>query len=93
MLKLFAKKSTRLQIVSDLHFESLPYKIDYSKIISPIAPNLAVLGDICPVENKEYAKFLNYCSTHFQKVFIIASITPILKSTIWKLINTLMIYV
>lgn len=63
-----------IQFCSDLHLEFNPdmAPIDFSRIIEPKAPVLALLGDIgCPLE-AEYQNFLAYVAARFQLVFVIA---------------------
>ena len=63
-----------IQIASDLHLEFQEGKpIDYSAIIKPSAPILALLGDIgLPMTNSVYADFLLNMANQFQLVLVLA---------------------
>lgn len=63
-----------IQYVSDIHLET--YKnsaaVSFSKILKPVAPYLALCGDIGYPGTPLYEPFLRYCSENFKHVFYIA---------------------
>lgn len=63
--KALTKPRIQLQIASDFHLEYL--RSDPYQLLKPVAPNLALLGDIGSVD-KKYVDFLYYCSNHFERV-------------------------
>lgn len=63
----------KLQIVSDLHIEftKSPAR-NWNKIIQPRAPYLCILGDLCPLNEKNRVRhFLQRVCPHFKKVFYV----------------------
>ena len=63
----------RIQYASDLHLEKYGKNtIDYSRLLKPIAPVLALAGNIgCPGK-KTYRELLSYCSRGWDRVFFVA---------------------
>jgi len=62
-----------LQIASDLHIEYLsPHKIDFSDLLTPVAPYLILAGDIGSPFNTNFVAFIKWVSQHFNSVFYIA---------------------
>lgn len=61
----------KLQIVSDIHLE-FPKTYENLPPIEPIAPYLALLGDIGYPSQPIYKKFLLECAKKFKKVFVLA---------------------
>jgi len=63
-----------IQYVSDIHLET--YKshsgLDFSKILKPVAPYLALCGDIGYPGTPLYEPFLKYCSDNFDHIFYVA---------------------
>lgn len=58
----------RLQIASDLHLETRP-KATFREILEPaVAPLLALLGDIAPLEHENLRPFLEWCSENWETV-------------------------
>lgn len=57
----------KLQFVSDLHIEQ--YNKDF--IITPIARNLALIGDICKAYHPKMYRFLDTISSEFERVLFI----------------------
>jgi hypothetical protein len=58
----------RLQIASDLHLEVRP-KVVYRELLDPgVAPCLALLGDIAPLNHPNLRPFLEWCSEHWETV-------------------------
>ena len=64
-----AKDRCRIQYVSDLHLEW--NKVDYQKLVKPVAPFLALAGDICPPSHPALAPFLEHVSNNFEHVFYV----------------------
>jgi hypothetical protein len=65
------KRLLRIQYASDLHLE-LVDKTPFQPILKPIAPVLALAGDIGRPDRRSYEDFLHYCSRNWAAVFIIA---------------------
>jgi len=63
-------ESYKLQYASDLHLDkdSPPFSV----LIEPVAPDLALCGDIGSPWSSVYSDFLKWCSTRWQRVFLIA---------------------
>jgi hypothetical protein len=66
----------KVQYVSDLHLEFYDKQntgtITPSEMLRPSAPYLVLAGDIGIPELKSYSTFLNWCSNHWTKVFLVA---------------------
>ncbi|KAJ3429339.1 ser/thr protein phosphatase superfamily [Anaeramoeba flamelloides] len=69
------EETVSLQITSDVHLELLKTdeiaKKEISKLVTPSAKYLALLGDIGDPEDPIYAYFLNYLSELFEYVFVV----------------------
>ncbi len=63
-----------MQYISDIHLEMWASNpAFYQQILKPSAPYLILAGDICSYEKRQKLKpFLEYCTTHWDKVFMIA---------------------
>lgn len=61
----------RIQYASDLHLEFMD-KVACQPILKPVAPYLALAGDIGRPDKRAYRDFLNYCSRNWNDVFIVA---------------------
>jgi len=59
----------RIQYVSDLHLEW--NKVAPEKIITPVAPYLAITGDLAPPTHPSTRSFLSFVSTAFERVFYV----------------------
>ena len=58
----------RIQIASDLHLE-LREKMTYREILTPaVAPILALLGDVAPLNHPNLKPFLEWCSENWETV-------------------------
>ncbi len=68
--ELLAKNLFRLQYASDLHLEINPIN-DFSKLIKPIAPFLALVGDIGHISTPRYKPFFDYVSNEFEQVYYV----------------------
>jgi hypothetical protein len=64
----------RVQYISDIHLEmykDLPDSV-FDNFIIPDAPYLALCGDIGIPDLKNYEKFISWCSSRWDKVFVLA---------------------
>jgi hypothetical protein len=61
----------RIQYASDLHLEFFQ-KIAFDMILKPVAPLLALAGDVGRPADPLYRDFLAYCSQNWEDVFIVA---------------------
>jgi len=63
-------ESYKLQYASDLHLDkdSPPFSL----LIEPVAPDLALCGDIGSPWSVVYSDFLKWCANRWQRVFLIA---------------------
>jgi hypothetical protein len=58
----------RIQFASDLHLELRP-KTTFRELLEPaVAPVLALLGDIAPLDNPNLRPFMEWCSEHWDTV-------------------------
>ena len=58
----------RIQFASDLHLELRP-KMTFREIIEPtVAPVLALLGDIAPLDHPNLRPFMEWCSQHWDTI-------------------------
>lgn len=66
-------QTLQLQIVSDLHLDSLEDPISklQSGLIIPSAHVLAVIGDTCSLDGPMFEEFLNYVAPRFKHVLIV----------------------
>lgn len=69
----------KLQYISDLHLERRNPKAPeqmfqryFEMILEPSAPYLAAVGDLGYPRHPSYRYFLRWCSTRFQKIFVVA---------------------
>lgn len=60
-----------IQYASDLHLEFVN-KIAYQQILTPVAPYLALAGDVGRPDKRLYRDFLQYCSQNWDDVFVVA---------------------
>jgi predicted phosphodiesterase len=68
--ELISKNIFRIQYVSDIHLE-INHITNYESIVKPIAPYLALVGDIGHIQTNTYKPFFDYVSNEFEKVFYI----------------------
>ena len=61
----------RIQYASDLHLE-LYDKSAFQPMLRPVAPLLALAGDIGRPDKRTYRDFLQYCSRNWRNVFVVA---------------------
>lgn len=57
----------RLQFLSDVHLESWPGQT-FEEILDPVAPILALLGDVAPLSDPVLPHFLEWCSERFETI-------------------------
>ncbi len=64
----------KIQYISDIHLELYTNKSNllFKNILKPIAPYLALCGDIGYPGAPLYESFLEYCSNNFKQVFYVA---------------------
>lgn len=65
--------SVRVQIASDLHLECWPNPVDnWQDFLTPSAPYLALVGDICEVRHKElWCGFIQQLIPYWKHIFIV----------------------
>jgi hypothetical protein len=66
-----ALKRLRIQYASDLHLE-FSENVVGPAILKPMAPVLALAGDIGRPDKRPYRDFLKYCSSNWDAVFLVA---------------------
>ena len=71
MIATRTSRMLRIQYASDLHLERI-HKTPFQPILKPIAPVLALAGDIGRPDRRSYEDFLHYCSRNWAAVFVIA---------------------
>jgi hypothetical protein len=71
MVSRLAKSLFRIQYVSDLHLEFYE-KLTFPCLLRPVAPYLALAGDIGQPRHPLFAEFLDYASKRWEKVFYVA---------------------
>jgi hypothetical protein len=68
----------RIQIASDLHLEERP-KATFRELLEPsVAPILALLGDIAPLNHPNLRPFLEWCSENWETVLWIPGCVELL---------------
>ena len=60
----------RIQFCSDLHLE-MNKPVEYTELLTPVAPVLALLGDIGDPESDELRKFIEWCTRIWKQVLYI----------------------
>jgi hypothetical protein len=60
----------RIQFCSDLHLEFNP-PVEFPELLEPIAPVLALLGDIGDPESQQLMSFLDWCCRHWSQVLYV----------------------
>lgn len=70
MMKNMARRF-RIQYASDLHLEFIE-KTPFQPILTPVAPFLALAGDVGRPDKRSYRDFLYYCSRNWQQTFVVA---------------------
>lgn len=60
----------RIQICSDLHLDRNPRK-EFNELLEPIAPVLALLGDIGDPESELFSLFLNWCCRNWSQILFV----------------------
>ena len=70
----------RIQFASDLHLELRP-KMTFRELLEPaVAPVLALLGDIAPLDSPQLRPFLQWCSERWDTVIWIPGCLELLSS-------------
>jgi hypothetical protein len=70
----------RIQIASDLHLEERPKMVFQELLTTGLAPLLALLGDIAPLDHENLRPFLEWCSEHWETVVWIPGCLELLGS-------------
>ena len=60
----------RIQFCSDLHLE-MNKPVEYTELLTPVAPVLALLGDIGDPESDELRKFIEWCTRMWKQLLYI----------------------
>jgi hypothetical protein len=71
MMSTARRSLLRIQYASDLHLEILG-SVPFPSILKPIAPVLALAGDIGNPTTPDYQNFLKYCSSNWDHVVLVA---------------------
>ena len=71
----------RIQFVSDLHLESRPEETFEIMIDPGLAPALALLGDIAPLNHPNLRPFLEWCSERWETIFYVPGKLELLGSS------------
>lgn len=71
------KMNFTLQYASNF-FLDLHKRRDFKKMLVPCSENLALLGNVCRVNNhehmNEYKKFIDYCSKEYKNIYIVPGV-------------------
>lgn len=70
----------RLQYASNLHVYSRPFA-ENRKLLNPVAPSLALLGDIGRADCKRTASFLKWCSENYETIYWVPGYTEMASET------------
>ena len=65
------RRLLRIQYASDLHLEHYD-KVAFQPMLKPVAPLLALVGDLGHPERSTYRDLIQYCSRNWRHVFVIA---------------------
>ena len=65
------RRLMRIQYASDLHLEHFD-KVAFQPILKPVAPVLALVGDLGQPGRRAYRDLMHYCSRNWTKVFVVA---------------------
>lgn len=66
-----ALRRMKIQYASDLHLEFYD-KSAFQPMLRPVAPILALAGDVGRPDKRTYRDFLQYCSRNWRDVFVVA---------------------
>ncbi len=61
----------RIQYASDLHLEHYD-KVAFQPLLRPVAPTLVLAGDVGRPDRSTYRQFLQYCSSNWRDIFVVA---------------------
>ena len=68
----------RIQFASDLHLELRP-KMTFRELLDPgVAPVLALLGDIAPLDSPQLRPFMEWCSERWDTVLWIPGVLELI---------------
>lgn len=67
----------RLQFASDLHLEARPKQTFETILEAGLCPNLALLGDIAPVDHPNFRPFLEWCSERWTTILFVPGATEL----------------
>lgn len=67
----------RLQFASDLHLEARAKDTFETLLEDGVAPVLALLGDIAPLNHPNLPRFLEWCSERWETIFYVPGITEL----------------
>jgi hypothetical protein len=81
------RRRLRIQYASDLHLEFHDNFVGPA-LLKPVAPVLALAGDIGSPYRREYRDFLAYCSQRWDKVFVVAGSHEFYNKQLVKPIHT-----
>jgi hypothetical protein len=65
------RRFMRIQYASDLHLEHFD-NVAFQSILKPVAPVLALVGDLGQPGRRAYRDLMQYCSRNWTKVFVLA---------------------
>lgn len=71
MMSISRRSLLRIQYASDLHLEILG-SVPFPSLLKPVAPVLALAGDIGNPTTPDYHNFLKYCSSNWDHVIVVA---------------------
>jgi hypothetical protein len=71
MMSAARRSLLRIQYASDLHLEILG-TVPFPSLLKPVAPVLALAGDIGNPKSPDYQNFLKYCSSNWDHVVVVA---------------------
>lgn len=68
---LVAGRRMRIQYCSDLHLGIQPTPLDFTRLVVPTAPVLALLGDVGTPDSAEFRRFIHWCCTQWARVLFV----------------------
>jgi hypothetical protein len=61
-----------IQYASDLHIDTWPPSTPFTSFLYPCVPFLVLAGDICSAWDPRFTLFLDWCSTHWKTIILVA---------------------